>query len=82
MVRGIITHLMEVSPFRLSKVGRGEEMDIPREGVRLPDVQKIDSSNQDQTDKPLLGKEIRPALRTPRKAHPERRYELTMWKHL
>ena len=49
MVKGIIIHLMEVFPFRLSKVGRGEEMDIPGEGFRLPRVKKIGSSNQDQT---------------------------------
>ena len=31
---------MEVFPFRLSKVGRGQEMDIPGEGVMLPRVKK------------------------------------------
>ena len=40
MVKGIIIHLMEVFPFRLSKVGRGQEMDIPGEGFRLPRVKK------------------------------------------
>ena len=50
MVKGIIIHLMEVFPFRLSKVGWGEEMDIPGEGFGLPRVKKIGSSNQDRTD--------------------------------
>ena len=40
---------MEASPFGISKVGRGEEMDIPGEGVKLPHVKKIGSSNQNQT---------------------------------
>ena len=35
-------------------------------------AKKIGSINQYQTDKPLLGKEIRPAFPTPRKARPER----------
>ena len=65
-----------------NKVGRGEEMDIPREGARLPQVKKIGSSNQYQADKPLLGKDvIRPALPTPWKLRPESRYGLTMGKH-
>ena len=73
---------MEVSSFGLSKVGKREEMNIPAVGFRLPHVKEIGSSNQDQTVKPLLDKEIRLALPTLRKAHPERRYGLTMWKHL
>ena len=39
-------HLMEVSPFGLSKVRRGKEMDISGEEVRLPHVKKIGSSKQ------------------------------------
>ena len=31
---------MKVSSFGVRKVGRGEEMDIPREGVRLPHTKK------------------------------------------
>ena len=70
---------MKVSPFGLSKLGRREEMDIPGDGVRLPYVKKRGSSNEYQTDKSLLGKEIiRPALPTPWKAHPESRHGLTM----
>ena len=61
--------------FQAKQGGKEREMDITGEGVMLPHVQKISSSNQDQTDKPLLDKEIRPALSTPRKARPERRYE-------
>ena len=48
---------MEVSPHGLSKVGRRKEIDISREGVRLSHVKKKGSSNQDETDKPHLGKE-------------------------
>ena len=60
----------------LSKVGSGEEMDIPGEGVRLPQVKKTGNRNQEQADK---GKErIRPVLPTSRKS----RYGLTMRKHL
>ena len=74
---------MDVSPFGLSKVVKGEELDIPREGVRLPHVKKIGSSNLDQTEKFLLGRErIKPAHPTPRKARLESRYGLIMWKHL
>ena len=73
---------MEVSPFRLSKVGKQEKIDILGEGLRLPHVKKIDSSNQDQTDKLLRGKEIRLALPNPWKARPERRCGWTMRKHL
>ena len=57
-------------------------MVIPGERARLPQVKEIGGSNQDQTDKSFLGKEIRPALPTPWKTHPERRYGLTMWKRL
>ena len=32
--------LMEVSPFGLSKMGRGKDMDILREGIRLSHVKK------------------------------------------
>ena len=79
----MIILLMEVSPFGLRKVGRAEDMDIPKEGVRTPYLKKIGSSNQDQTIKSLLGKEIiRLALPTPGKVCPESRYGLTMWKHL
>ena len=70
---------MKVSPFGLSKVGRGKGMDIPGEGVRLPHVKKISNGNQDQANESLLGKEIRPVLSTPRKASLESRYGLTMW---
>ena len=74
---------MEVSPFGLSKVVKGEELDISREGVRLPHVKKIGSSNLDQMEKFLLGRErIRLVLPTPWKARPESRYGLIMWKHL
>ena len=62
----MIIRLMEVSPFGLSKVGMGEEMDIPREGIRLPHVKKNRQQQPRQTDKPLLGKEIRLALPNPR----------------
>ena len=62
--------LMEVSPFGLSKVGRGEEIDILGK--------KTGSSSQFKREKPLLGKEIRPTLPTPWKARPERRYGFTM----
>ena len=69
--------------FRLSEVGRREEMDIPRDAERLSHVKKLNSSNQKQTDKSLLGKEsIRPAILTPQKVRLESRYGLTMWKHL
>ena len=74
--------LMEISPFGLSKVGRGEDIDILGEGVKLPHVKKTGSSSQFKRDKPLLGKEIRPVLPTPWKARQERRYGFTMWKHL
>ena len=40
VIREIILHIMEVSPFGLSKVARGEEMDILRETVWLPNVKK------------------------------------------
>ena len=76
-------HLMEVSPFGLSKVGREKEMDIPGEGIRLPHVKKVGNSNQGKMEKFLLGKKrIRPALSTPRYTLPESRYGLTTWKHL
>ena len=79
MVRGIIIHLVEVSPFGLSKLGRREEMDISGDGARFPYVKKRGSSNEYQTDKSLLGKKIiRPALPTPWKACPESRHGLTM----
>ena len=69
MVRGIIVHLVEVSPFGLSKVWRGGKMDIPGKVARQPRVKKIVSSNQDQTNNFLLGKEIiRSVYLTQRKA--------------
>ena len=37
---GRIIHLMEVSLLELSKVGRGEKIDIHGVGIRLPNVQK------------------------------------------
>ena len=79
----MIILLMQVSPFELRKVGRAEDMDIPKEGVRTPCVKKIGSSNLDQKIKSLPGKDIiRLALPTPGKMCPESRYGLTMWKHL
>ena len=53
-------------------------MDISGKGVRQPRVKKIGSSNQDQTNSFLLGKEIiRSVYLTQRKARPEGRYGLT-----
>ena len=40
MVKGKNIHLMEVPNFGLSKVGSGEEMHIPGEGISLPYVNK------------------------------------------
>ena len=37
----MIILLMEVSPFGLRKVGKAEDMDIPKEGVGTPCVKKI-----------------------------------------
>ena len=60
--------------FRLSEVGRREEMDIPRDGERLSHVKKLNSSNQKQTDKSLLGKEtIRPVILTSQKVRASER---------
>ena len=68
MARGININHMEVSPVGLSKVERGEEMDIAGEEVRLPQVKKIACNNQEQKEKSFLGKMIRPALPTSQKA--------------
>ena len=69
---------MEFFPFGLRKMGRGEEMDIPQEDVK---VNK--HSNQNKMEKFLQGKKIiRPALPTPWQACPKSRYGLRMLKHL
>ena len=66
---------MEVSPFGLSKVRSREEMVFPgrRSGFHM-----LGSSNQDQMDKPHLGKEIKPVLPTPGKARLDRKNGLTL----
>ena len=65
MVRETITHLMEVSNFGISKMERGRGNGYYRGGDQASTRQKIDKSNQDQTDKFLLGKETRQALPIP-----------------
>ena len=56
---------MEVSNFGISKMERGRGNGYYRGGDQASTRQKIDNSNQDQTDKFLLGKETRQALPIP-----------------
>lgn len=77
-----IIRFMEISLFVLSKVGRGEDMGIPKKGIRFPHVKKAGSINQDQMQKFLLGRGIiRRVLPTPRKARTDSSYGLAMRKH-
>ena len=76
--RKIYTPYGYLSPWA-KKGGEGRGNGYSQGGGQASTRQKIGSSNQDLTDKFLLGKEIiRLALPTPRKARPESRYGLTM----
>ena len=69
-------------PFWVKKGRKSRGYGYSQGGCRNS-MREKNSSNQDQTIKSLLGKEIiRLALPTPGKVCPESRYGLTMWKHL
>ena len=71
---------MEVSLSGLRKLGRGKEMDISWEWIRL------EKNGQQQPRMncqiPTRQERIRQALPTPWKVCRESRYGLTIWKHL